>query len=155
MKTKKRFLGILLSLALMLVIMPVMRPLPALADELYDGQILLSELKTAAYSAQKADGGSVRNIALQKESTDQSNNHGIVLEDRKSMTLTGIKEVSSFNEQKIVASTETDQLTITGRSLHLANFDPKTGDMRVEGTIDSLVYEDKNINRPKLWKIFK
>ena len=155
MKTKKRFLGILFSLVLVLGIMPVMGPLPALADELYDGQNLLSELKTAAYSAQKADGGSVRNIAVQKESTEQSNNHGIVLDDRKSMTLTGIKEVSDFNEQKIVASTETDQLTITGRSLHLAKFDPKTGDMRVDGTIDSLVYEDKNINKPKLWKIFK
>ena len=56
------------------------------------------------------------------------------------MTLTGIKEVSSLNEQKIVLLTEMDQLTITGRSMRLKSFSPKTGDLRVDGTIDSLVY---------------
>ena len=159
MKTKKRFLGILFSLVLVLGIMSGMRPLLAVADELYDGQILLSELKTATYFAEKADGGSnnvfVRNMALQKESTAQSNNHGIVLEDRKNMTLTGIKEVSSLNEQKIVLLTEMDQLTITGRSMRLKSFNPKTGDLSLDGTIDSLIYEDKNINRGSFWERLK
>ena len=159
MRTKKRFLGILFSLVVVLGIMSGMRPLLAVADELYDGQILLSELKTATYFAEKADGGSnnvfVRNMALQRESTAQSNNHSIVLEDRKNMTLTGIKEVSSFNEQKIVLLTERDQLTTTGRSMHLKSFNPKTGDLSLDGTIDSLIYEDKNINRGSFWERLK
>ena len=71
------------------------------------------------------------------------------------MTLTGIKEVSSFNEQKIVLLTEMDQLTITGRSMRLKSFNPKTGDLSLDGTIDSLIYEDKNINRGSFWERLK
>ena len=109
--------------------------------------IELSELITAAYSAGKADGGSddvfVRSTALKKGTTEQSNKHGIVLENRKKLTLTGVEDVSDFNERKIVASTELGQLTITGHSLHISAFDPKTGELCVRGTIDSLVYSEK------------
>ena len=50
-------------------------------------------LPAAAYSVEKAAGISddvfARNIALPNETTAQSNKHGIVLESRKNMTLTG------------------------------------------------------------------
>ena len=80
--------------------------------------IELSELK--AYPAENAVGGWT--MALQEGTTAQSNTHGIVLEDRKSMTLTGVKDVSDFNERKIVLMTEMGQLTITGRSLNIRHF---------------------------------
>ncbi|MBR0413944.1 MAG: sporulation protein YabP [Clostridia bacterium] len=83
-------------------------------------------------------------MAFQEVSTAQSNQHGIVLEDRKSMTLTGVKEVADFSEQKIVVQTELGKLTITGSSLHIGKFDTKAGELRVAGTIDSLVYSNEN-----------
>jgi sporulation protein YabP len=101
-----------------------------------DADEALSGLKTAAYSAEKADGGS-----------DDSNKHGIVLENRKNMTLTGVEEVSDFDERKIVLVTELGQLTITGRSLRILYFKTDIGDLRVDGTIDSLVYADKKKNK--------
>ena len=106
----------------------------------------LTELNAAAFSAEKADSGSGR---------AQGSKHGIVLDDRKSMTLTGVKNVSDFNEQKIVLQTELGQLTITGRSLKLTSFSPKTGDLRLDGTIDSLVYADENKNTDSFWERIK
>lgn len=115
---------------------------------IHNAQDSLPELKTVAYSAKKADGGSndvfIRNMASQDVSTEQSNKHGIVLEDRKSMMLTGVREVDEFNEKKIVVRTELGKLTITGSLLHIGKFDTKTGEMLVAGTIDSLVYSNDN-----------
>ena len=127
--------------------------------KIHNAEEALSELKTAAYSAEKADGGSydvsVRNMALQTVSTAQSSTHGIVLEDRKNMTLTGVREVSEFDEHKIVLLTELGQLTITGSMLHIIIFSPNTGDLSLDGTIDSLVYTDENKNKPSLLEKIK
>ena len=73
------------------------------------------------------------------------------------MTLTGIVEISSFDERKIVLMTEQDQLTVTGNLLHICKFNTQTGEVRLEGIIDSLVYSDKKKkDRIRLWdKIFR
>ena len=127
--------------------------------KIHNAQDTLSALKTAAYSAKKAEDNSndvlVRNMAFQEMSTAQSNKHGIVLEDRKSMTLTGVKEVADFTETKIVVHTELGKLTITGRSLHIGKFDNKKGELHVKGTIDSLVYSDENKNTGGFLERFK
>ena len=129
-------------------------PLSELQSRASIPNIELSAVKTAAYSANTVDGGSdgvvIRSAELQDESAAQSNKHGVVLDNRENMTLTGVKDVSSFDETKIVLQTELGQLTITGRLLHILEFSPKTGDFRMHGTIDSLVYADANENRGNL-----
>ena len=114
-----------------------------------------AEERTAAYSAEKAEG--VYNMALQKGPTEQKKKHDIVLEDRRNMKLTGIVEISSFDERKIVLETEQEKLTVTGNLLHILNFNTQTGEVRLEGIIDSLVYEDiKKKDRIRLWdRIFR
>ena len=104
-------------------------------------------LPAAAYSVEKAAGISddvfARNIALPNETTAQRD-LSFAHSDLASSPFTyKIKEVSDFNERKIVLFTETDQLTITGRSLHIAKFNTQTGDLRLRGIFDSLVYADK------------
>ena len=137
---QKRILSLAISILLVIALIPMGAVTVLAQDE---------------FSIDRIQEDFVMNMALQKESTAQSNKHSIVLEDRKNMTLTGIKEVSNFNEQKIELLTEMDQLTITGRSLHIINFSPNTGDLRLRGTIDSLVYADKNKNRGPVWERFK
>ena len=78
------------------------------------------EERTASYSAEMADG--VFNMALQKGPTEQSKKHDIVLEDRKNLTLTGVKDVSGFDEQKVILQTELGELTIKGGNLHINDF---------------------------------
>ncbi|MBQ3886383.1 MAG: sporulation protein YabP [Clostridia bacterium] len=70
--------------------------------------------------------------------------HGIILEDRKNLTLTGVKDVSGFDEQKVILQTELGELTIKGGNLHINDFSHENGELNLDGKVDSLVYtEDK------------
>ena len=73
-------------------------------------------------------------------------NHNIIVEDRKKMTLTGIKDVLSFDEETVVLDTSLGKLTVKGSGLHIVNFDTKSGDLSAEGRLYALVYttEEKN-----------
>ena len=50
-------------------------------------------------------------------------NHNIIVEDRKKMTLTGVKDVLSFDEETVVLDTSLGRLTVKGSGLHIVNFD--------------------------------
>ena len=67
-------------------------------------------------------------------------NHNIILEDRKKMTLTGVKDVLSFDEETVVLDTSLGRLTVKGSGLHIVNFDTKSGDLSAEGRLYALVY---------------
>lgn len=73
-------------------------------------------------------------------------NHNIIVEDRKKMTLTGVKDVLSFDEETVVLDTSLGRLTVKGSGLHIVNFDTKSGDLSAEGRLYALVYttEEKN-----------
>ena len=61
--------------------------------------------------------------------------HSLMLERQKGGTITGIREVISFDEKEILLHTEEGKLSIKGEGLHL-----KSGQLSLEGKIDSLTY---------------
>ena len=69
--------------------------------------------------------------------------HNIVLENRKRMTVSGVREVDNFDEQTIVAVTSMGELTIGGSSLHIDRFSTEDGELAVEGEISSINYSDE------------
>ncbi len=68
--------------------------------------------------------------------------HNIIIEDRKTLTATSVNEVDSFDEENIVAYTSTGELTISGNALHILKFCADTGELAVEGNINSISYSD-------------
>ena len=68
--------------------------------------------------------------------------HNLILEDRKKLSLSGIKEVGSFNEETITTTTELGELTVSGTELHITKLSLETGDLMIEGRISSLSYTD-------------
>ena len=60
--------------------------------------------------------------------------------------MAGVTEVDTFSDNKIAVRTNLGQLTITGSDLHILRFNTKTHELSVKGTIDSLVYSNKNRN---------
>ena len=68
--------------------------------------------------------------------------HNLVLEDRKYLTVSSVREVDSFDEQNIVAFTSLGELTISGTGLHINRFSTDEGELAVEGTINSVSYSD-------------
>lgn len=75
-------------------------------------------------------------------------NHNVIMEDRKKLTLTGIKNVVNFDDETIILDTHCGKFVIKGSGLHILNFNTETGDLSAEGRIHALIYtaEEKNSN---------
>lgn len=69
----------------------------------------------------------------------------VILENRKKLTLTGIKDVLSFDDEIIVLESELGLLNIKGRDLKVNKISVETGDVIIEGTIRMFEYSDKDI----------
>ena len=67
----------------------------------------------------------------------------ISLENRRKMLLTGVNEVLSFNDEKIILNTVLGKLNIKGQNLKMNKLDVKNGDVIVDGYITSLIYSNK------------
>ena len=68
--------------------------------------------------------------------------HKLTLNERKVLTMTGVTEVLSFDENAIALRTELGILQIHGRDLQLKALSQENGSMMVEGTVSALVYEE-------------
>lgn len=68
--------------------------------------------------------------------------HRLTLNERKMLTMTGVTEVLSFDENAIALRTDLGILQIHGRELQLKALSQEAGDMVVEGTVSALVYEE-------------
>lgn len=69
--------------------------------------------------------------------------HNIILEDRRVLTVSGVSDVDSFDEETVMLYTELGELTIRGSDLHMNKLNVETGDVSIEGNISSLSYQDE------------
>lgn len=68
--------------------------------------------------------------------------HHIILEEREALAVSGVEEVESFDENTIVMYTSKGTLVVRGEELHIEKLSLDGGDLKVEGAIDALTYED-------------
>lgn len=68
--------------------------------------------------------------------------HHLILEGREQLSVSGVEEVESFDESQIVMYTTKGTLIVRGEGLHIEKLSLDGGDLKVEGGIDSLNYED-------------
>ena len=73
--------------------------------------------------------------------------HKLILTERKSMTMTGVTEVVSFDENTVVLSTTLGTLVIQGEGLQLKNLSLEGGQVAVEGSVSALAYEEPRERR--------
>lgn len=66
--------------------------------------------------------------------------HGLCLEDREKLTLTGVREVLSFEEDRVLMKTDLGLLEVRGQALKLRALAPDGGKVTVWGKISSLAY---------------
>lgn len=88
---------------------------------------------------------------------EKSLKHNIIIENRERTAITGVLDVISFDEDIVVAETEMGVLIIKGENLHVNSLNLEKGDMKLDGTIFSMNYEEKGHNeRTSLFgKIFR
>ncbi len=68
--------------------------------------------------------------------------HKLTLSERHALTVTGVTDVVSFDDSAVVLHTDLGTLVIAGRELQLKQLSPDGGQVSVEGTVSSLVYEE-------------
>ena len=68
--------------------------------------------------------------------------HNLVLEDRRMLTVSGVSDVDSFDEETVVVFTDLGELTVRGSNLHINRLSVEIGELTVEGNIAALIYSD-------------
>lgn len=68
--------------------------------------------------------------------------HKLTLNERKNLTVTGVTEVVSFDENAVVLHTSMGMLTVHGQGLQLKMLTNDGGEMAVEGTVTAFIYEE-------------
>lgn len=82
----------------------------------------------------------------------------IILENREKLSISGVLDVLSFDDQIIIVETELGLLTIKGENLKINKLNIDTSDITLDGNISSLSYSSsdsirKNTSRNN-WKNF-
>ena len=75
--------------------------------------------------------------------------HKLILDNRKEASVTGVKDVISFDEKEILLQTADGKLQIRGSGLHVKGLNLEKGEAALAGHVDSLVYLSKNPHEKK------
>lgn len=83
----------------------------------------------------------------------------LILENRGKLTITGVIDVLSFDDQIVIVETQLGLLTIKGEDLRINKLSIDSLEVIIEGQIFSLGYSEEDIGRKNggslLGKIFK
>ena len=67
-------------------------------------------------------------------------NHSISLLERKTLVITGVKKIDTFDKLHFVLDTTMGIMVIKGEELELIKLDTLSGNVTIKGTINSLEY---------------
>lgn len=79
---------------------------------------------------------------MERREVPQERPQKLTLDDRKRLTVTGVQDVGSFDENAVVLETNQGVLVVRGRALHLRQLSVEGGQVAVEGQVDALLYEE-------------
>lgn len=75
--------------------------------------------------------------------------HKIVIDERQDISISGITEVISFDEESIVCDTNMGAVAIRGSDLHITRLDLQAGILEAQGNIDSTEYTELSVFEQK------
>jgi len=82
--------------------------------------------------------------------------HKIIIDERKNLIISGVKEVKSFDDETVLLDSIMGKITVKGEKLHIISFNTETGDLTAEGKIHAVVYmSDENRGGGFMSRIFR
>ncbi|MCU9615279.1 sporulation protein YabP [Caldibacillus lycopersici] len=70
--------------------------------------------------------------------------HDVILRGRKTLEITGVKQVESFDNEEFLLETVMGYLAIRGQNLQMKNLDVDKGIVSIKGKIFDMVYLDEH-----------
>ena len=81
-------------------------------------------------------------MAYEQVQREAQKKHTLNLDNREKLSLSGVDDVSGFDENLIVLSTTLGALTVRGDGLHIDRIDLEAGQLEVRGKIRELSYDE-------------
>ena len=81
--------------------------------------------------------------------------HTLTLNDRSRLSMNGVSEVVSFDENAVVLRTSLGVLTVHGERLQLRQLSPDGGQVAVDGKVTARVYEEPRDSRGWLQRLMR
>ena len=93
-----------------------------------------------------------------KEEIISYGSHELKLMDRREISLTGIKKITSFDSEELILESNMGAILIKGSNLEIMKLDTHDGNLKIKGKINSFTYlDDKEKHKEEsiLSKLFK
>lgn len=86
-------------------------------------------------------------------------NQSISISERKSIIITGVKKIESFDNEEFFMETTLGFLVIKGEDLEIIKLDTYQGNVSIKGRLDSMAYIESGSKKDKensiITKLFK
>ena len=76
------------------------------------------------------------------EEKRKAGRHTLNMEEREKTRISGVLEVLSFDEEGVMMETTCGMLLLKGNGLHMGKLDLDTGDVTVDGLVESITYSE-------------
>lgn len=80
--------------------------------------------------------------------------HNVIIENRSSISFTGITDMGSFDEQTVVLYTDFGEIHLRGNNLHINKLSLDTNEVDIDGQIEALIYTQNKKSGGFFSKIF-
>lgn len=87
--------------------------------------------------------------------TASERSHDVSIISRKKLTLTGVEDVRSYDDDRVVLVTSLGGLIVAGSGLKLGRLDTQSGVAEIEGLIKALEYTDSGAEKGFFKKLFR
>lgn len=81
---------------------------------------------------------------MEERQIPKTQNHKLVVNNRKSSLVTGVLDVLAFDLNEILLETELGMLMVKGTDLHVNRLTLEKGEVELSGNIDSITYSEVN-----------
>lgn len=81
-------------------------------------------------------------MAFEEKNRMPAKPHHVIMEDRAKLSVTGVEDVISFDENEIITRTGQGNLIIRGTGLHIGKLTLDSGEVSVDGVVRELCYEE-------------
>ena len=69
--------------------------------------------------------------------------HSITINERKNIVITGVKKITSFNNNEFLLDSNMGFITLKGSDLEIVKLDTFQGNVSIKGTINSFSYSER------------
>ncbi|MDD3392703.1 MAG: sporulation protein YabP [Bacilli bacterium] len=86
--------------------------------------------------------------------SDTTYNHSISINDRKTILISGVKKIDSFDNEEFLMETSLGYVIVKGENLEIIKLDTYQGNVSIKGKFNSLNYVENTNKKDKEEGVF-